>query len=270
MSPLANQAAADARELVAERLCVAYGQVPVLHDVDLHIALGECVTLIGPNGAGKTTLMRALLGLVPPSSGRVAVGGTDLADMSGRARGHLAAYVPQALANLPAFTVRELVATGRYPHVAPLRPLSARDEAAIDAALRACTLESLAERRVDQISGGERQKALLAAAIAQDAQMMFLDEPTTALDPAYQIELVRMLRDWHARGRTLVVVSHDLHLPAALGGRVIALREGRIVAHGSADEMLAPERLSDVYAARFVTLVAADGRRYVCPDFLEK
>lgn len=250
-----------------ERLCVVRGRRRVLHDVNLELNSGECVSLIGPNGSGKTTLMLVLLGLLQPESGSVTVDGIPINDVPPKRRARLAAYVPQTVERLPPFTIRDTVAFGRFPHVPPLRPLSQTDWRHVDEALQLCGLIDLADRRVDAVSGGERQKTLLAAAVAQDARTLFLDEPNTALDPAYQVELVAMLRAWHARGRALVLISHDLQLPAALGGRVIALRAGRVVDDGPATEVLAPNRLSKIYDTYFEIAETRMGRTVVLPDF---
>lgn len=246
-------------------LSVRRGGRPVLHDVDLTLRAGECLTLIGPNGAGKTTLLLTMLGLLPPTEGTVRLNGRDIRKLPARQRGRFAAYVPQVAEYLPPLTIADVVAGGRYPHLSPLRPLSAADRAAVAEALERCGLAELAGQPISAVSGGERQKALLAAALAQDAEAMFLDEPTTALDPAVQLELLSLLRDWHARGRTVVVVSHDLHLPASLGGRVVALRGGRIAADGPAPDVLQPQQLGAVYGAEFETATTAEGRAIVVP-----
>jgi iron complex transport system ATP-binding protein len=237
----------------------------VLHDIHLEIQAGQCLSLVGPNGSGKTTLLRTLLGLSTPASGTVQLNGQDLARLSTTERGRWAAYVPQTRGGAPELCVYDVVAGGRYAHVPPLRPMSAVDRAAIESALTRCGLSDLARRPFSTLSGGERQKALLAAAMAQDPQVLFLDEPTTALDPAYQIELMRLLQMWHASRRALVAVSHDLQLPAALGGRVVALREGRIVANGPATEVLSPETLTNVYGAPFGTVRTPEGVGIVLP-----
>ncbi|MFQ5807619.1 MAG: ABC transporter ATP-binding protein [Phycisphaerae bacterium] len=239
----------------------------VLHDIDVEFRDGECVSLIGPNGSGKTTLLLALLGLLPPASGSVRINGREVAELPARVRGRFASYVPQTVERIPAFSLYDVVAAGRFPHVSPLRPLSSADREQVDRALDMCGLKGLARRRINAVSGGERQKALIAAAIAQDAQVMFLDEPNTALDPAYQIELARLLRRWRDSGRALLLISHDLQLPAALGGRVIALREGEIAADGEAVEILTPARLAEVYDASFEVAETADGRRVVLPNW---
>ena len=259
--------AAPPWRLECEHLSVRRGRRLVVQDVTLALHPGQCVSIVGPNGSGKTTLLLALLGLLPPASGGVRLNGRDWGRLSARERGRFAAYVPQGLDRVPAFRVYDVVAGGRYPHVAAHGPLTVADHAAIRRALEQCGLTVLAERPLDAVSGGERQKTLIAAAMAQDPQMMFLDEPNAALDPGYQIELVRILRDWHRAGRGLLLVSHDLQLPAALGGRVVALREGRVAADGPADEVLVPDTLGAIYGARFGVVTTADGAQLVLPDW---
>lgn len=254
-----------ARRLECAGLSVRRGGRAVLREITLSISPGECLSLIGPNGSGKTTLMLALLGLLPPAAGSVRLDGVEMHRLPARQRGRYAAYVPQVVERIPAFSVYDVVAGGRYPHVAPLQPLAAADRSAIHHALRQCGLLELAERPINAVSGGERQKALIAAAIAQDSQVMFLDEPSTALDPAYQTELVALLRTWHARGRGIVLISHDLMLPLTLGGRVVALGGGRVVADGAVAEVLDVQRLQAIYATAFETAVTAAGRQIVLP-----
>lgn len=251
--------------LEADGISVRRGGRDLLADVTLRINAGECLSIIGPNGAGKSTLLLTLLGLLAPTAGRLALAGRSLRAWSPRARGRWAAYVPQTLELLPAYTVHDVVMAGRYPHVGAWRALEAEDIAAIDAALQHCGLRELAHRRWDEISGGERQKTLLAAAMAQSPRLLLLDEPTASLDPAYQVELVRALTAWHKGGGALVVVSHDLQLPAALGGRVVALRAGRMVADGPAEQVLEPASLGRVYGAQFAWVMTADGRRIAQP-----
>lgn len=249
---------------------IAAGRHTLVGGVNVTIRAGECISIIGPNGAGKTTLLLALLGIRRPSTGSIRIDDREIGALPARQRGRLFAYVPQSLEHAPDLTVRDVVAAARYPHVSALRPLSADDEQIVDAALTRCGLNSksnIAARRLSEISGGERQKTLLAAAIAQDARALFLDEPDTALDPAYQIELVRLLRGLHAEGRTIVIVSHDLQFPAALVGRVIAMRGGTIAADGPSDEVLTAANLERIYAAPFQTATTSDGRQVLLPKW---
>ncbi|MEW6250394.1 MAG: ABC transporter ATP-binding protein [Planctomycetota bacterium] len=253
--------------LACEALTVRRGGHTAVRAVTFAMRADECVSIVGPNGSGKTTLLRALLGLLPPSAGRVRLNGRDLSDVAPRARALFAAYVPQGLDRVPAFSIREVVAGGRYAHLGAFGRLAVADQEAIQAALERCGLAILADRAFNTLSAGERQKALIAAAIAQDPQIMFLDEPSTALDPGYQLDLLRILREWHAGGRGLLVVSHDLQLPAALGGRIVALRAGGVAADGLAADVLAPAVLSRIYDAPFGLLRTADGVALALPQW---
>lgn len=253
--------------LECKDVCVSVGSRRLLEKISLTICAGECVSIIGPNGAGKTTLLLALMGIRQPTSGEIRLDGAALARLSSRSRGRFAALVPQALEHAGGLTVREVVATGRFPHLRPLHPLSLADEQRIDQVLGECGIAKLADRPLAAISGGERQKTLLAAAIAQDARAIFLDEPDTALDPAYQVELVRLLRREQSAGRTLVLVSHDLQFPTALSGRVLALCEGRCIADGPAEQVLTSESLVGIYGTGFEAFTTRNGRRVFVPDF---
>lgn len=262
---MADRAAESQWTLACDAVRVRRGGREAIGGVSVRIAAGECVSVIGPNGCGKTTLLLALLGILKPAAGRVTLNGVPLGELSARRRGQFAAYVPQTVEHVPAFRVFDVAAGGRFPHLSPMRALSREDEAIVLGALERCGIAHLADRPANGISAGERQRAMLAAALAQDPQILFLDEPNTALDPAHQIDLLRLLREWRAAGRAMMLVSHDLQLPAMLGGRVLALRDGRIVADGSADELLRAARLGDVYGAEFEEITNRDGRRLVIP-----
>ncbi len=262
---MSNARGTTAGHLDCRALRVQRGGRTVLHDISLTLDGRECVALVGPNGSGKTTLLLALLGLLTPAGGQVRLDGRTMHRIPARRRARFAAYVPQRLERVPALRVADAVALGRYPHLGTVGRATEVDAAAVRSALDRCGLTALAARPLTVLSGGERQKTLLAAAIAQDAQMLFLDEPNTALDPAYQLELVRVLRQWHANGRGVLVISHDLQLPAALGGRVIALRAGRVVADGPAGEVLDATTLERIYDAPFGVARTLGGATIVLP-----
>lgn len=230
-----------------------------LDHVSFVVERGELVSIVGPNGSGKTTLLHAILGLAPLDGGVVRLAGERVQAIPARRRARLAAYVPQRLEHSPAFSVRDVVATGRFAFG------DAGGRAAVDAAIAQCGLAPLETRRFDTLSGGERQKVLIAAALAQDPQLLCLDEPNTALDPAYQIELVKILNRCHADGRSILLVSHDLNLPAVLGGRIIALRDGRVAADAPAPEVLRPDALAAIYGVAFGIARLADGTALVAP-----
>ena len=227
--------------------------------IELHVAPGECVVVVGPNGAGKTTLLQALLGLLPGSAGRVLLQGRPLGAWSRRALARVAVYVPQVHEGYMGFRVREVVHAARYAYASAWGRAAAQDLEAVDEALKVCGVGDLAERTVEELSSGERQKVWLAAAVSQGSPLMLLDEPMTALDPRHQQELIVLLRRLSAEGRTLLVVSHDLNLPSWLGGRVVALRAGVIAFDGSAAEFLRPDVLQRIYEAEFALLGGPDG-----------
>lgn len=255
----------DSWQLECRNLMIQRGGRIVLRAIDLTIHSGDCLCVIGPNGSGKTSLLLALLGLLRPASGTIRIAGRPLHSLSARMRGRLIAYVPQTISAMNDFTVYDVVAAGRFPYVSPLRPLAHEDESRVRYAMTLCEIADLAHRPLASISGGERQKTLLAAAIAQDTPLLLLDEPTNSLDPAYQIALARLIQQWHRDGRTVVTVSHDLQLAAALGGRTVALRGGTVAVDGTAEEVLVPDRLIEIYGAAFTTALLPDGRRTICP-----
>ena len=223
----------------------------VLREVSVRIEASECVSVIGPNGAGKSTLMASLAGLLPIASGSVRLNGADIHRLKRREIARQLAYVPQMHDGYMGFGVREVVEAGRYAHLEPLAALSRQDREAVDEAVAACRIEDLRDRRVATLSGGERQKVWIAAALAQQANILFLDEPTNALDPAHQVDLIRIMRDFAGAGRTLLVICHDLNLALALGGRVVALREGRVFFDESADVLQDTDRLAELFGTSF-------------------
>ncbi|MBW7906447.1 MAG: ABC transporter ATP-binding protein [Phycisphaerae bacterium] len=266
-APLAT-ARAESWRLALADVDVHRGQRRVLHGATMEIGPGECVALIGPNGAGKTTLLLTMLGLLRPARGRVELDGRPLRRFSTAARGRFCAYLPQTTERLPGFSVYELATLSRNPHVRPLQPLTAHDLDAVRGAIRDCGLAGLAHRPVNALSGGERKRALLAAALAQEPSLLLLDEPSAALDPAHQVELARLLRKWlEEPRRSLVFVSHDLQLPSVLGARVVALCDGRVVADGPGAAVLTPAMLQRVFGTSFETAVAAQGRAYLLPQW---
>lgn len=258
---------------------------PVLRDVSLRIGDGEVVSVIGPNGAGKSTLMAALLGLLPAAGGVVRLDGTPIHRLARRQIARRIAYVPQVHDGYLGFTVREIIEGGRYAHLDPLEPLSARDHEIVASAAAATGVEPLLDRTVDTLSGGERQKVWIAAALAQRTPVLFLDEPTNALDPAHQAELIRIMREFTpprpraveegrtvvpsadtSDGHSLLVISHDLNLPLAIGGRVLALQGGRVAFDEPAEALLDTGRLEALFGTPFVLHRDPAGRASVHLD----
>ncbi|MSQ37570.1 MAG: ABC transporter ATP-binding protein, partial [Chloroflexi bacterium] len=219
--------------LVASAVTVGYGPRVVLRGCDLALHSGEVVAIVGPNGAGKSTLLRCFAGLLRPAGGTVHLDGEPIGALP---RGRLArriAVVPQIFETLFPFTVREVVGLGRVSRLGPLGTRSPADVAAVDRAIAALELSGFAERRIDQLSGGERQRAVLAMALAQEADVLLLDEPTVHLDAGHQRALLVRVRELaHERGLIAVAVLHDLNLAAALADRIAVVAEGRVVRDG--------------------------------------
>ncbi len=228
----------------------AYGAAPVLRGASLQLDRGEAVALIGRNGAGKSTLLDVVSGTRAPQRGRVALGGRALAALPRRERARRVALVPQFVQLPFAFSVGELVALGRTPYLPPFGRENARDRDAVAAALSATETAHLAERSVLELSGGERQRALVALALAQEPELLLLDEPTAQLDVAHQLQVLELvLALCRARGLALVAAIHDLNLAALFFPRIAVLHGGRIVADGTARAVLRAPLLREVYGA---------------------
>jgi iron complex transport system ATP-binding protein len=226
---------------------VSLGRKPVVRDVSLRVSTGEIVALLGPNGAGKTSLIRAALGFAPLDRGTVRLGNADPGSLSARQRALCAAYLPQRPQSIWPVSVERLAALGRYAHGAPPDRLSATDQSAVDLALEACGLTALRDRRMDQISGGEKARAHLARVLAQHAPLLLLDEPTAGLDPAQALGVADILRK-HANVAGAVLFStHDVALAARTAHRVVLMREGAVISEGAPESALSEASLTEAY-----------------------
>jgi iron complex transport system ATP-binding protein len=225
-----------------------YGRGDIVHGIDLKVRAGERLAIVGPNGAGKSTLLRLITGLLGPSAGVIRVGGDPLRALSREAIARRIAVVPQ-LASLPfSARVEEVVALGRLPYEDPLRGPRPADRAVVAAAIDRVGLGRLIGRDARELSLGERQLVLLAVAVAQEAPIVILDEPTVHLDIRHQVEVMDLLADLNRRdGRTIVAVLHDLHLAARTLPRIVVLAEGRLVADGPPAQALDGDRIRDVF-----------------------
>jgi iron complex transport system ATP-binding protein len=240
--------------LATRGLCCAYGRRPVLAHVSFDLKPGEWLTVVGPNGAGKTTLLRCLLGLVRPSAGEVLVGGRPLQSLGRREIARHLALLPQNVEIPFGFTVREVVATGRTPHLGRFRPMSPADHALVAQALAATETTELADRRVTQLSGGESQRVFLARAFAQDTPVLVLDEPTTNLDLFHERTLLDQVRRRQQQGVAVLAVLHDLNLAARYSDRILVLAAGRPAALGTPEQTLTPELIRCVFRVEPVLL----------------
>lgn len=228
-----------------DAVSVALGGRPIVDRLSADLT-GGVIGLIGPNGAGKSTLIRAISGLIP-SEGSVLIDGTPIVAIPLRERAQHIAYLPQGQAVHWPLTVERLVALGRLPHLAPFARPSSKDAEAIERALERTELQALRDRPVDELSGGERARVLLARALAVEAPLLLADEPLAALDPAHQIEVMALLRAEAARGVTVIAVLHDLTIAARWCDRLLLIDQGRLIADGRPDDVLTAERIGAVY-----------------------
>ena len=256
--------------LKVESLRVVYGDRLVLKDISLQVQAGTILGVIGPNGAGKTTMIRSLSGVLSPVSGRISVAGDDLAALSTAERARRVAVVPQARNLPPAFTGWELVLLGRTPHLNWLGNVSRKDEECVRQALERASALDLANRRVGELSGGEQQRLLLARALAQEAPLLLLDEPTTHLDLKYQIGLLEQVRSLASQENLAVVIAlHDLNLVSRYSDQVALLVNGEMRALGSPAEVLQPDLLGQVYQLNLQIIHnTASGKPVILPAIL--
>ncbi len=233
--------------LRARDLTVGYGDRAVVEHLDLDVLDGELTVVVGPNACGKSTLLRALARVLAVRSGAVTLDGTPLVDFAAKSLARELGLLTQAPVAPAGITVADLVARGRYPHQSLLRQWSRADEDAVTAALVAAGVDDLAERSIDELSGGQRQRVWIAMALAQETELLLLDEPTTYLDIAHQLEVLDLARRLQRAGRTVVVVLHELHLAFRYATHLVVMHEGAVVAQGSPERVVTAELVERVY-----------------------
>lgn len=247
----------------ADNLEFSYSSLPAVVDVSLSLPRGSMGALIGANGSGKSTLIRLLAGLLTPLSGEVIFDGTSLSNLPPRERAKRIAYVPQATSNVFPFTALEVVLTGRSPYSGRFRFESSRDEQIALGSLDALDAAHLAGRHITELSGGERQLVTVARALAQEPEMLLLDEPASALDLKHRTQLTRALRRLRdERGITILMITHDLMMLDSVADLIFAMKCGRLIASGAPEVVLTEDVLGEVYDAPVRTM-HGDGRTFV-------
>lgn len=246
------------RDLRGTDLTAQYAKHPVFSDVSIRLKPAAIHAVIGPNGAGKTTLLATLAVLHRGASGTVMIGDERVADSSPRDRAHIRALVPQDHDRHSGFTVRELVELGRFAHRRPFSALTDDDRDAVDTALAQTRLSPLAHRSLDTLSGGQRQLAFIAKALAQRSEYLLLDEPLSALDPRHQLDVISTLQTCAADGMGIAVVLHDLTLAARISDTLTVVAGGRVYDSGDPAEVLTPDMLADVYGVRAAVHIDPD------------
>ena len=234
--------------LAVEGATIGYDDRVVVADLTLEIPAGKITTIVGANACGKSTLLRAMARLLRVRAGRVLLDGAAIDTLPSRDVATVLGLLPQTPISPEGIAVADLVGRGRYPHQGWFRRWTPQDDEAVEEALRATDILDLADRAVDELSGGQRQRVWIAMALAQQTDVLLLDEPTTFLDVAHQVEVLDLLTDLNrTRGTTIVMVLHDLNLAARYTDHLVALREGRLVAQGAPRDVVTPELVAEVF-----------------------
>ncbi|HEY3922316.1 MAG TPA: ABC transporter ATP-binding protein [Gaiellaceae bacterium] len=234
--------------LSASNLALQYDELVVATDLSIDVPDGQISALIGPNGSGKSTLLRALARLLRPKGGEVVLDGKAISSYTTKEVARRLAILPQVLISPESITVEELVAYGRFPQRRSIGGMRAEDREAINWALEVTATSDLRDRPVDHLSGGQRQRVWIALVLAQGTDLILLDEPTTFLDIAYQLEVLELLKHLHAtEGKTIVMVLHDINMACEYSQRLFALRNGKLVAQGDPRDVLSASLIREVF-----------------------
>ncbi|MCZ9312176.1 MAG: ABC transporter ATP-binding protein [Methanocorpusculum sp.] len=251
----------------AERLCVSYGDHKVLRDLSLAVEEGRFIGILGPNGCGKTTFLRALSRILEPDLGVVMIEGMDVAAYDTRALARILGCVRQETDVAFPFTVREIVLMGRHPHIGRLAPLGEEDLSIADEAMRRTNTLHLADKLITEVSGGERQRVLIARTLAQQPKILLLDEPTSHLDINHQLEILSLIQELTPK-ITVVGVFHDFNLASYFCDRLILMSAGQIVAAGTPAEVLTAERIQMSFSVRMLVHThPLTGKPYLVPAY---
>lgn len=254
-----------------ENFSFAFGNKRILNRVSLKVSAGDYLSIIGPNGAGKTTLIKCLNRILSGGQGSIKIKGKPLKLYSQKELAMAVSYVPQADGRQLPFTVEEFITMGRYPYLSPFSSVSRQDRGIVRRAMELTATDSFADRTLNSLSAGERQKVFIAAAVAQEAGILLLDEPTTFLDYKHQVEIRRLIKDLNRHhGTTIVAVTHDINDAVVSGSRVLALKAGELLFDGSARELIRQGLLENIYETSFFLIDhPRTGRPIIVPEETE-
>jgi len=243
----------SANTLFAKDIKAGYGDKTILNSINIHIPENKISVILGSNGSGKSTMLKTFCRLIRPTSGTVTLNDKPLTCLHSKDIAKAIGLLPQTNTAPEGIKVAELVSRGRYPHRKFMCPLTKEDYIAIEEAMEAMKITDLADSCVDELSGGQRQRVFIALALAQETDILFLDEPTTYLDIAYQIEILDLLKDLNKkRGTTIVMVLHDINLSTKYADYLFAMKNGHLIKEGTPNEIITEENIKEIYGINSV------------------
>ena len=248
-------------------ISVSYGDVPVIENLSLAVKQGSFVGILGPNGCGKTTLLRTMSRILKPAAGQIRIKGQDIAYYESRSFAKLLGCVSQETGVAFSFSVRDVVMMGRHPYIGRMASPSRKDFAAVDKAMEICNVNHLKDRFVTEISGGERQRVLIARSLAQNPEILLLDEPTSHLDINHQIDILSMIQSLTPK-ITVIGVLHDLNIASYFCDTIVLMKKGKIVAVGTPQEVLTSELIREVFSIKMIVSAhPVTGKPYLIPEY---
>lgn len=251
-----SEESGDHSALSAENLSLGYGKAPIITELSLDIPQGSFTVILGPNGCGKSTLLRAFAKVLRPLNGRVLIRGADLASWSPKKIARSIAFLPQGPSAPDGLRVADVVARGRFPHRGLVRRWSVEDENAVYGAMESTGIIELSARSLSELSGGQRQRVWIAMTLAQETPILLLDEPTTFLDLAHQVEVLELCAELNSQGKTIVAVLHDLSQAARYASHLIVMNRGQRIAEGPPAEVVTSQLIREVFDVS--SLIAPD------------
>lgn len=251
--PTVNYKDSDS-QLWTENITTKYDEHIISQDLSVHIPKNSFTVIIGPNACGKSTLLRSLSNLLIPKQGSVFLDGEKMENYKAKEIARKLGLLPQSSTAPDGITVADLIAHGRYPHQNLIRQWTDKDEKAVIEAMRLTNTTDISHRYVDELSGGQRQRVWIAMILAQQTPLLLLDEPTTYLDIAHQIDLLELFTDLNKQGHTLVAVLHDLNHAARYATHIIAMKQGQVIAEGKPEEVITEQVVEEVFGLRSIII----------------
>ena len=251
-----------------EQLSVSYDKIDIIKNMNLQIPKGKITMIIGSNGCGKSTLLKTIARVLKPKSGLIKIKGKNIYEQNTKELTKTMAVLPQNPQVPSGLLVKELVSYGRFPYQSPLKPLSEHDYKIIQWAMEATGVEAFADHPVDALSGGQRQRAWISMALAQETEILLLDEPTTYLDIAHQLEILKLLKKLNKESnRTIVMVLHELNNACKFADHIIGVKKGSIVFEGKPFDVITKENMKTIYGIDAIIEPSADQSYPICVDF---